>query len=117
MFIYVNGVLQAQQGLAGSGVSTSGNLFFGAREYNGQDKPCEGFNGIIHELRLWNTARSMSEISGAMNHRLTGAEPGLVGYWPLNDGSGSTVKNAVGVGNTGALLNNPQWVTTTTPVP
>jgi len=43
------------------------------------------FHGSLGEIRLWNTARSEAEIAENMNRRLTGNEPGLVGYWPLNE--------------------------------
>lgn len=46
------------------------------------------FHGRLGEIRLWNIARSQAEIASNMNHRLTGNESGLVGYWPLNERSG-----------------------------
>jgi len=39
--------------------------------------------GQITDFRLWNVARTQAEIQADMNIRLTGTEPGLVGYWPL----------------------------------
>jgi len=35
---------------------------------------------------------------------------GLVGYWPLDDGSGNTARDASGKGHDGTLTNGPEWV-------
>lgn len=34
---------------------------------------------------------------------------GLVGFWPLDDGSGTTAADASGNNNTGTLINGPAW--------
>ncbi len=39
------------------------------------------FCGKMAEVKLWNRARTATEISQTMNQQLTGTEPGLVGYW------------------------------------
>ena len=40
-------------------------------------------NGQISDVRIWNVARTPAEIQANYTNRLTGTEPGLVGYWPL----------------------------------
>ena len=35
---------------------------------------------------------------------------GLMGYWPLDDGSGTVARDASGNGHNGALTNGPEWV-------
>jgi hypothetical protein len=45
------------------------------------------FNGSIDEVRVWNTTRSVSEISANVNCQLTGSETGLVGLYNFNDAS------------------------------
>jgi hypothetical protein len=47
-------------------------------------------HGELDELRLWNTARSQSEIEDHRHVPLTGSETGLVGYWPFDEAGGST---------------------------
>ena len=42
------------------------------------------FKGQISEVRIWNVARTASEIADNYTNRLTGFETGLVGYWPLS---------------------------------
>jgi len=34
---------------------------------------------------------------------------GLMGYWPLDDGSGKTARDASGKGHNGTLTNGPEW--------
>ncbi len=47
--------------------------------------------GLIDDVRLWNVTRSESAIQTAMNSTLAGNEPGLAGYWRLDEAPGSTV--------------------------
>ena len=51
------------------------------------------FAGALDELRLWNVARTASEIQSAMTTELNGVEPGLVAYWRFNEGVGVTVSD------------------------
>jgi hypothetical protein len=43
------------------------------------------FAGKLAEIRIWKRARSQEEIKADMRKRLTGREPGLAAYWPLNE--------------------------------
>ncbi|MDX2197078.1 MAG: LamG-like jellyroll fold domain-containing protein [Cytophagales bacterium] len=66
----------------GAGVTedATGNFFFG---------------GQIDEVRYWNVARSTTDIIKNMNRTYNGNEPNLAGYFPLNEGLGSFVRNGV----------------------
>ncbi|MDE2828435.1 MAG: M6 family metalloprotease domain-containing protein [Bacteroidota bacterium] len=66
-----------------------------ARIGNRGDKTA-AFEGTIDELRIWNTARTDTEINDFLNSRIIGdirVLDGLVGYWPMNEGSGSAFKD------------------------
>jgi len=69
------------------------------------------FGGMIDEVRVWNFARTQSEIQSTMNTHLTGSETGLVGYWPFDEGAGTTTSDQSGHNNTGTLANGPVWIT------
>jgi len=43
------------------------------------------FQGIMDELRIWNRSLSEDEIREQMCRKLTGREPGLIGYWNFDD--------------------------------
>ena len=66
-----------------------------ARVGNRGDKTA-AFEGTIDELRIWNTARTDREIKDFVNSRFTGdirVLDGLVGYWPMNEGSGNAFQD------------------------
>lgn len=71
------------------------------------------FNGYIDQLRIWNTARTQSEIRKYLfDQNLARGTSGLVAYYKLNEGSGTTSAN---YGNTysglnATLTNGPVWV-------
>ncbi|MFK7935027.1 MAG: LamG-like jellyroll fold domain-containing protein, partial [Saprospiraceae bacterium] len=79
--------------------------------------PCEFFyatyDGSLTEVRIWNAARTESEITNNANCPLTGMESNLALYYPLyvaNCGScganGNGITDASGNDNHGTLLND-----------
>ena len=49
----------------------------------------ERYQGRMHELRIWEDVRSYGEVIANMSVTLSGNEPGLYGYWPMDEGTGS----------------------------
>ncbi|MBL7812771.1 MAG: choice-of-anchor D domain-containing protein [Bacteroidetes bacterium] len=81
-------------------------------------------NGELDQVRIWNYARTCSEIRSDMNHELTGSESGLMSYYHFNQGiafannSGVTTLNDIaGTAQNGTLTNfalsgnTSNWVT------
>ena len=60
------------------------------------------FVGMLRQLRVWSRALSAAEIQTTMAQTLTGAEDGLVAYWPLDDGPGQEAQD---LGPNGILLH------------
>ncbi len=87
--IYVDGQFDTSVRLGGSGIGSSANILIGAKSYQGTSKVGEYFNGVIHDVRLWNIACSQQQIIKYMNTRMNGNERGLIAYWPLNEGIGN----------------------------
>jgi hypothetical protein len=84
-------------------------------------KVIDSFEGTLDELRVWNVARTAAEIASTMHFRLRGDEPGLVGYWRFDDGTGATAADASPSHNDGALGNGypehvPTWVPSDAPI-
>ncbi len=78
------------------------NSYFGGPHY---------FKGAMDELRIWNYARTQEMIDSSMNSKLTGSEPGLVGYWDFNQNSSDTYAiDRTGNGNDGVLVGGIQFV-------
>ena len=69
-----------------------------------------GLVGSMCDARLWRTARTIGDIRANMGRRLTGGEEGLVGYWPLSDGSGTTAANLV-AGTQAGTIQTGSWLT------
>jgi len=110
--IYLNGLMDVQTGTFGNLTTTSLPLQIGADQgYSGRE-----FDGQIDEVRVWNIARSQTQIQQTMNHRLFGNEPGLVGYWRFDEGTGLLAGDSSGHGNTGTLTNGPSWVPSSAPI-
>lgn len=67
------------------------------------------FNGLIDEPRIWNRALNQEEIQANM-YREISAQPGLVGYWKFNEGTGNIAHDSSGNGNDGTIFGDPAWV-------
>ena len=75
------------------------------------------FEGQIDEVNIWNIARTPAEILQDLYHIYTGAETGLVAYYRMSDGSGTSLTDNSSASWTGTLFdgnstvgNGPLWV-------
>ncbi|HCS71556.1 MAG TPA: hypothetical protein DIW51_16475, partial [Rhodospirillaceae bacterium] len=64
------------------------------------------FQGEISDVRIYNVARTVDDIAADMSLRLTGAEPNLVAYYPLDNDDGGIVVDLAGGDNIGTLLGD-----------
>jgi len=104
VLFYLNGA-EYSYGQAPSDQATTYNLRIGC-DYNNR-----GFQGEIDEVRIWNTARTKTQIQSSFAS-LAGNESGLVAYWRFDEGSGTTTGDGSGHSHTGTLTNSPTWVGT-----
>lgn len=77
------------------------------------DNAIRRFDGVLDEVRIWNTARSQGEIQADMSRRLAGTEAGLLAYWRFDEASGAVASNsaaATGAACDGTLVNGPARV-------
>jgi hypothetical protein len=114
---YDNGVLVATKTISYNLVTNSGALEIGRAYSSGKY-----FNGSIDEPRIYNRALSASEIwnlyqlgvpdkVNSADSQGDSLEKGMVGYWKLDDASGTSASDASGNANTGTLTNGPTWTT------
>ncbi|HSH10028.1 MAG TPA: Ig-like domain-containing protein, partial [Oceanipulchritudo sp.] len=61
------------------------------------------FGGEMTEVRMWNVARTEEELLRDMHRRLDGTEPGLVSYYPMQEGMGRAAYDYSDFANTGVL--------------
>jgi len=62
------------------------------------------FKGKISDVRFWNTVRTSDQINADKNKQLTGSEPGLMGYWKLNESSGTIAVDSTSNHNNGTIM-------------
>jgi hypothetical protein len=74
------------------------------------------FNGDLDEVAVWSRALTATEVNRMIPGTLTGAEPGLLGYWSLDEGAGQTTADKSPNGRNGTLQNGAQWVGSTAPL-
>ncbi|NNF01486.1 MAG: HYR domain-containing protein, partial [Bacteroidia bacterium] len=115
--LYVNGIL-VKTGLTSLKTAvhpSAGNAGVFTGQFGGVGGGTYGnFIGDIDEVRIWNFSRSQSQIQGDYQSILAGSETGLILYYDLEDGTGSTTANdASPSGYTGTLNNmdpNTDWI-------
>ncbi|MBP6672839.1 MAG: hypothetical protein KA247_06800, partial [Bacteroidetes bacterium] len=111
--IYLDGVLQNTND-AGAvyqiQYSNHNALIIGAEAGSGAEPFGYYFNGSIDEVRIWNLSRPLDSIAAAKSRDLAGNEPGLIGYWRLNEGNGTAAVDASPYQQNGTIVNNPVWI-------
>jgi hypothetical protein len=96
--IYVNGVLTCTQ--ANTNALPNGS----ERWVLGKCWDCSNFfPGKMDEVRIWNVARTQSQIQNSMNSTINPTTSGLVGYYKLDESSGTTATDATGHGYDGTV--------------
>ena len=114
---YVDGVSKGGSSSISNLTSGNSTRVINIGRYNG---PTVGgyFNGSVDDVRIYNYALSPTEISGLYAgsiQPLAGAWSmvkgksggGLVGYWKLDETSGTSAADSTGYGNTGTYVGSP----------
>jgi hypothetical protein len=96
--LYVDGRLAGSHSSAYAGDSTA-PLRLG--EFLGYPGTSLGLRGEMDELRIWNQARSESQLNAFKHEKLSGAEIGLVAYWNFDADSGRSIRDRTGNGHHG----------------
>ena len=102
--LYVDGVLDATAPIVDGLDSTPGsNVWIGSVEQNATGRD---WSGKIDEVRIWDVARSASQINAFKNVELSGSEPDLALYYAFSDGpNASTTTDNSTYANVGILTN------------
>jgi len=100
---FFNSGSPAGDGLVDTLWSIPGNMVFGKAAWNNS----QHFHGNIHEARIWRTELSQAIILPQILKKLTGTEAGLMALWPMDEGSGTVLREIVRKRN-GTLLGS--WV-------
>ena len=98
---------------------TRGPLANGAILYwNIIGKSVRTINGDLDEIRVWSDVRTEAEINDNMFKELNGDETGLVAYYKMSNGSGTTVTDNSSNTYDGTMVNmsTDDWVTSYAPI-
>ncbi len=108
--IYINGVLSGSLSYSGTISPSTYNLNIGAVPYNA-GTGLRLFNGNIDQVTIWNTALTANQIMQYKDCPPVGTEAALVGFWNLEEGTGTTTADNSNNSNTGTLMNAVTWST------
>ena len=75
------------------------------------------FKGQLANISVWNYPCTQEQIQTHRCGLIAGNEEGLVAYWKLDDGQGTTVKNQIGKSYQGNFRGNPAWELAQIPFP
>ena len=104
--LFLDGSLEASQSLTGNLRDTAERITLGTvLSGAGAPVPTSFFRGRIDELRFWNVARRNQQAWCLKDVTLLHDTPGLVSYYRFDEGSGSSVADAVAPYETFTLLN------------
>jgi len=67
------------------------------------------FNGYIDEISIFDEVINMSNLYDSGTPIDVSALSDLVGYWKMEEGTGTSTADSSGTGNTGTLANTPTW--------
>jgi len=107
--LYLNGELEASA--SGTTTNATGDLLLGIHS----NMTSKHLHGSLDEVRIWNVARSQTEIQASMNSALSGSESGLLTYYNFDD-VGTSITNVTGSSHNGTLNGDTSWVISTVPM-
>lgn len=73
----------------------SGMAWVLGQDWDGVGVTSDFFDGVIDELRIWNSVRTESEIRESNFLIPDGLDTNLIGYWQFNENSGIATKNVI----------------------
>jgi len=102
MRLYVDGLLR-NSSTAQSGDISYMNTWYRIGQYKDNDESYL-MDGVVDEVRVWNTARSAEEVADDMFRTMSGSETNLFGLYACDETNGLVLADSAGTNN-GVLLN------------
>lgn len=116
--LYLDGV-EAYSGFVNQGhvIGDGGTVVLGQEQdtVGGGFQDSQAFLGQLSDVRIWDEVRTAEEVDANYDVRLDGSEAGLVTYWSLNEGSGTTAQDLTATGNDGTV-NGASWTAGNVPL-
>lgn len=110
MKLYFNGVLVGENPYTGSfsAIENSENNYLGGQRWEQNTF----FDGLLDEVRVWNSERSQEEIEQNMFRQADGTESGLIGLWNFESGD---ARDQSSQRNHGSMRGNARSVVASLP--
>jgi hypothetical protein len=67
-------------------------------------------NGSKYSFQTFKGLTGEDTLRQVLNEAVGGSISGLLGYWKLDDGGGTTARDSSGQGNHGTVKGNPSWI-------
>lgn len=91
--------------------SATGNITNAGVQMVIGDEGCGNYyDGVIADIKYYSDAKSPSDIATIKSEIFSNSLSNIIGYWKLNDGTGSSAADSSGNSMTGTLVNSPTWV-------
>ena len=112
--LFIDGVEQETAKFANTGTANNqqDSLTIGA--VDSSTTTGEHFEGSITNFAVFSddkTANASSHYNGGTPNKDLSGESGLVGYWKMDENSGTAVADSSGNGNDGTITNGAEWIT------
>lgn len=104
---YLNGRLTEARAASGTVDNADDKMVIGS---NADGINSTVFDGDVDDFRLWKVARSPEAILADMIYEVAGSHPDLLGYWKLNEGTGTIAQDATGL-YPAYFQGGPTWTT------
>ena len=95
---FINGAFIEAANSGAKTIDNSASAFYVGQEGD----TSKFFDGLVDDVRVWNVARTDTQISDNYNCALAGTESNLVGYWKLDDNYNDSTSNAANLTASGA---------------
>lgn len=106
--LYVDGVLETVGNSQAHTVNTNASTLVTI----GHGRNNTYFDGLMDEVRIWNTTLSAATLQDWMHKTIDASHPNyanLALYYPLNEGANTTITDASSNGNHGTIQNGEVW--------
>jgi hypothetical protein len=110
MYLYVNGVVAATGSVVAPQWPDDMNPDMALGTHVGPGDLDWYFSGYLTDVRIWGVGRTQVQIQNAMTSSLAGNEVGLQAYFPMSEGTGTSVGDYhINVTLNDATLNAATW--------
>ena len=104
--LYLDGLQQASLTVGQPLGSASTVAVALASALTSANAPSGFFDGAVDEVRVWNVARTQTQIQTDINSQITSPQSGLVARWAMNEGSGTAVYGTAGTAIHGTIVGS-----------